>query len=312
MVQNGKYLNNWKVQKSYDWKSHHLISNQPLFRDWLVAILTIASKLKLWRSRIRIKRAIRLCTKSKEKNSKITIIIRILVQVLSRPPRTDFVHPSGRLPPSMTQVNVPVRRPNPSMRWTVRTKNSVHLLEKTLVRRPNPSMSWTVHFRSFSPNSSHFEPIKQKNAWMVSPIYTLEIQRLSHYCDEKYPNETFDLGMNHNVRTVRCSDCSMFGLFGVRTVRCSDCSMFGLFDVRTVRCSDCSVIGLFGVRTVRCSDCSMFGLFGVRTVRCSDCSMFGLFDVRTVRCSDCSVIGLFGVRTVRCSNCSVFGFILIH
>ena len=134
-----------------------------------------------------------------------------------------------------------VRRPNPSMRWTVRTKipsTSVHSLEKTLVRRPNPSMSWTVHFRSFSPNSSHFEPIKQKNAWMVSPIYTLEIQRLSHYCDEKYPNETFDLGMNHNVRTVRCSDCSMFGLFDVRTVRWSDCSVFGLFGVRTVRCSD--------------------------------------------------------------------------
>ena len=44
-----------------------------------------------------------------------------------------------------------------------------------------------------------FEPFsKQKNAWMTSAIYTLEIKRLSEYCNEHYPGEVFDLGMSLN------------------------------------------------------------------------------------------------------------------
>ena len=45
----------------------------------------------------------------------------------------------------------------------------------------------------------HFEPFsKQKNAWMTSSIYTLEIKRLSEYCNTHYPGEVFDLGMSLN------------------------------------------------------------------------------------------------------------------
>ena len=63
-------------------------------------------------------------------------------------PPSESVHgldrPSVRW--SILRRIIPVRRPNPSMRWTVRTKissTSVHLLEKTLVHGPNPPMRWT-------------------------------------------------------------------------------------------------------------------------------------------------------------------------
>ena len=45
-------------------------------------------------------------------------------------------------------------------------------------------------------NYVHYQ---QKNAWMTSAIYTLEIQRLSYYCQEYCPNEVFDLGKNQNL-----------------------------------------------------------------------------------------------------------------
>ena len=45
----------------------------------------------------------------------------------------------------------------------------------------------------------HFEPKQQRNAWMTSAIYTLEIQRLSKFCNENYPDEVFDLGQNQSL-----------------------------------------------------------------------------------------------------------------
>ena len=53
---------------------------------------------------------------------------------------------------------------------------------------------WISDFIPKKTKNLNFKPLKQSNAWMTSQIFTLEIQRLSHYCNEHYPGEIFDLG----------------------------------------------------------------------------------------------------------------------
>ena len=101
---------------------------------------------------------------------------------------TDYVQASCGPPPSITNVNVPVRCPNPS--------TAVHLVWKTFVQRSNPSMRKTKIRRSCERLDSLHTVVPVRGGLVVVQC----IKNYSSICWYKTQNRNQNSG---NVTVVR-------------------------------------------------------------------------------------------------------------